>query len=290
LKRTPPLIPFLAVERPRTFRWVVVPAPFERSTTYMKGTGRGPAAVLEATSQVEFYDHYSGGETYKKIGIGTDLEWKPSPRTLTLDKIQKRVEHWLARGVRTALIGGEHTVTLPAVRAYKKHFKRFGVVQWDAHSDLRNAYEHSPFNHACVMRRVWDEGIPVLPLGIRALCQEEADFLRKGRRPVMFAHELDLKRFSKLLDRLPELVYLSVDVDAFDPSVVPTTGTPEPGGLTWAQGNAFLELIARKKEIIGMDLVEAMPAKGLEHGIFACARFLYRMLTCAGRRSRRKPC
>lgn len=284
------MIPFLAVERPRKFRWVVVPTPYEKSTTYMKGTSRGPAAVLQATSQVELYDHLAGAETYRDIGIWTDLEWNPSPRSLTLDRIQKRVEYWLERGIRTALIGGEHTITLPAVRAHKKYFKRFAVIQWDAHSDLRDEYEGTPFNHASVMRRVWDEGIPVLPLGIRALCTEEADFLRRGRRPVMFAHALDLKRFAKLLDRLPEKIYLSVDVDAFDPSVIPSTGTPEPGGLTWAQGNAFLELIARKKKIIGMDLVEAMPVKGLEHGIFACARFLYRMLSCAGNGPRRTPC
>ena len=276
------MIPFLAVERPGKFRWVVVPAPYEKSTTYMKGTARGPAAVLQATSQVEFYDHRLDCEAYARIGIGTDLEWKPKPKTLTLRDIQKRIEFWLRKGIRTALIGGEHTVSLAAVRAYKKTFPSFGVIQWDAHADLRNEYENTPFNHACVMRRVWDEGIPVLPLGIRALCAEEAEFLRRGRRPIMFADKLDIRRFSKMLDRFPAQVYLSVDVDAFDPSMVPSTGTPEPGGLTWEQGNAFLELIARKKEIIGMDLVEAMPVKGLEYGIFACARFLYRMLAVAG--------
>jgi len=276
------MIPFLAVDRPAKFRWVVIPAPYEKSTTYMKGTSRGPEAVLEATSQVEFYDQRLGCEPCARIGIETDLEWKPTPKTLTLDKIEKRVGYWLDRGVRTATIGGEHTVTLPAVRAYKQREKDFGVIQWDAHADLRNEYENTPFNHACVMRRVWDEGIPVLPLGIRALSTEEAEFLRKGRRPVMFSHQLDLKRFARMLDRFPRRVYLSVDVDAFDPSVIPSTGTPEPGGLTWEQGNAFLELIARKKEIIGMDLVEAMPVKGLEYGIFACARFFYRMLAVAG--------
>jgi len=274
------MIPFLDVPRPPKFRWVVLPVPFERTTTYRKGTARGPAAVLDATAQVEFYDHLTGTEPYR-IGVGTDLEWRPAPGSLTLDRIQRRVEHWLERGVRTAMIGGEHTVTLPAIRAYKKHFKDFAVIQWDAHADLREAYEGTPFNHACVMRRVWEEGVPVLPLGIRALSIEEAQFLKAGRRPVMYAHAMDLKRFGRMLDRLPERVYLSVDVDAFDPAVVPTTGTPEPGGLGYWQANAFLDLIARKKTIIGMDLVEAMPVRGQEHGILACARFLYRMVGAA---------
>jgi agmatinase len=273
-------IPFLDIPRPKKFAWVVLPVPYEKTTTYRKGTARGPAAVLAATAQVEFYDHRTGTEPCR-LGVGTDLEWKPSSRTLTLDRIQRRVEHWLRRGVRTAMIGGEHTVTLPAVRAYKKHFKDFAVIQWDAHADLRDAYEGTPFNHACVMRRVWDEGIPVLPLAIRALSSEEALFLRKGRRPVMFADRLDLKRFSAMLDRLPGRVYLTVDADAFDPAVVPTTGTPEPGGLDYWTANAFLDLIARKKTIIGMDLVEAMPVKGQEHGIFALARFFYRMAGAA---------
>jgi len=274
------MIPFLDIPRPKEFRWVVLPAPYERTTTYRKGTAAGPAAVLAATAQVEFYDHLTGTEPCG-AGVGTDLEWRPSAKTLTLDRIERRVGHWLERGVRTAMIGGEHTVTLPAVRAYKRHFRDFGVVHLDAHADLRLEYEGTPFNHACVMRRVWEEGVPVLPLGIRALSAEEASFLKAGRRPVMYAHELDLKRFGRMLDRFPQCVYLSVDVDAFDPSVVPTTGTPEPGGLGYWQANTFLDLIARKKTIIGMDLVEAMPVRGQEHGILACARFLYRMVGAA---------
>jgi agmatinase len=274
------MIPFLDIPRPKKFDWVVLPVPYERTTTYRKGTAHGPAAVLEATAQVEFYDHRTGAEPCA-LGVGTDLEWKAYPRTLTLDRIQARVEHWLRRGVRTAMIGGEHTVTLPAVRAYKKHFKDFAVVQWDAHADLRMEYEGTPFNHACVMRRVWEEGVPVLPLGIRALSREEAQFLKKGRRPVMWANAMDLTRYGRMLDRLPERVYLSVDVDAFDPAVVPTTGTPEPGGLGYWQAAEFLDLLAKKKTIIGMDLVEAMPVEGQEHGIFACARFLYQMVGAA---------
>ena len=274
------MIPFLDIPRPPKFRWAVLPAPYEKTTTYRKGTARGPAALMDATAQVEFYDHLTGTEPCR-AGVGTDLEWRPSAKTLTLDRIQKRVEHWLEQGVRTAMIGGEHTVTLPAIRAYKKHYRDFAVIQWDAHADLRKEYEGTPFNHACVMRRVWEEGVRVLPLGVRALSEEEAIFLKSERRPVMYAHALDLDRFGRMLDRLPRQIYLSVDVDAFDPSVVPTTGTPEPGGLGYWQANAFLDLIARKKRIIGMDLVEVMPIRGQEHGVLACARFFYRMIGAA---------
>lgn len=272
---------FLNVKRPRKFKWVIIPVPFEETTTYIKGTSKAPKEILKATSYVELYDPITKKEPYKEIGIETDLDWKY--KKLSLKEIEKRVLFWLEKEKKVCILGGEHTITLPSIKAYKNFFKEFGVLHFDAHSDLRNSYEGSKLNHACVMRRIWEEKIPFVSAGIRALSFEEAKFIEKNRIPTNFAHNFDLKKFKKNLDFLPNKIYISFDCDFLDPKEVPSLGTPEPGGFGYYDTLKLVKIVCQKKEIIGIDYVEGCPRKNLEYGIYTLARLLYEILSFSGR-------
>jgi len=268
--------PFLAVKRPKKFKWVILPIPYEKTTSYLKGTSKAPEEILKATSYVECYDPITKKEAYKEIGIETDLDWKW--KKLDLKEIEKRVFFWLEKNKKLCLLGGEHTITLPSIKAYKKFYKNFGILHLDAHSDLRNSYEGSIYSHACVMRRIWEEKIPFFSIGIRALSKEEADFIEKNSIPVIFAHNFNLKKFEKMLNLLPKKVYISFDCDFLDPKEVPCLGTPEPGGFDYYETLKIMDLVSRKKEIIGIDFVEATYKENLDYGIYTLARLLYELL------------
>ncbi len=270
------MIPFLGVKRPKKFKWVIVPVPYEKTTTYLKGTSKAPEEILKATSFVELYDPITKKEAYKEIGIETDLDWHH--KDLSLKEIEKRVFHWLERGKKILLLGGEHTITLPSIIAYKKFFKDFGILHLDAHSDLRYSYENSKFSHACVMRRVWEEKVPFLSVGIRSLSKEEAIFIEKKSIPVIFAHNFNLIKFEKMLNHLPKKIYISFDCDFLDPKEVPCLGTPEPLGFTYYETLKIIEITSKQKEIIGIDFVEAIYKENLEYGIYILARLLYEFL------------
>lgn len=273
--------PFLNVRRPKVFKWVIIPVPFEKTTTYIKGTSKAPKEILNATSYVELYDPLTKKEAYKEIGIETDLDWKY--KNLSLKEIEKRVLFWLEKRKKICILGGEHTITLPSIKAYKNFYKEFGILHFDAHSDLRNYYEDSKLNHACTMRRIWEEKIPFVSLGIRALSLEEANFIDKNKIPVIFAHNFNIKKFKKNLDFLPNKIYISFDCDFLDPKEVPTLGTPEPGGFGYYDTLKLIEIVSQKKEIIGIDFVEGCPRKNLEYGIYTLARLLYEILIFSGR-------
>ncbi|MEJ5166495.1 MAG: agmatinase [Thermoanaerobaculia bacterium] len=270
------MIPFLNVERPGNFKWVIVPVPYEKTTSYIKGTSRAPEEILKATSYVELYDQITEREAYKEIGIETDLDWKY--KKLDLNKIEERVSFWLGKRKKVLALGGEHTITLSCIRAYKKYYKNFGIVHFDAHSDLRDSYENSKYSHACVMRRIFEENIPFVSLGIRALSLEEADFIKRNKIGVIFAHDFSLKKLEKFLKDLPKKIYISFDCDFLDPKEVPALGTPEPGGFCYYETLKIIEVLSKQKEIIGMDFVEATPLKNLEYGIYTLARLLYQII------------
>lgn len=270
------MIPFLNVERPEDFKWVIVPVPYEKTTSYIKGTSKAPEEILKATSYVELYDQISEREAYKEIGIETDLEWKY--KILDLKKIEERVFFWLGKRKKVMALGGEHTITLSCIRAYKKYYKNFGIIHFDAHSDLRDSYENSKYSHACVMRRIFEEKVPFISIGIRALSLEEAEFIEKNKIPVIYAHRFSLNKLEKFLKNFPEKVYISFDCDFLDPKEVPTLGTPEPGGFYYSETLNILEVISKKKDIIGIDFVEATPIKNLNYGIYTLARLLYQII------------
>ncbi len=274
------MIPFLNVQRPKKFKWVILPVPFEKTTTFLKGTKRAPEEILKASGFVELYDPITKKEAYKKVGIETDLDW--NFKNIKLEDIEKRVSFWLEKKKKICLLGGEHTITLPAIKAYKKFYGDFGILHLDAHSDLRYAYEGSKLSHACVFRRIFEENIKFLQVGIRAISKEEGKFIEKNSIPVIFAHQFSQRKLEEKLKLMPEKIYISFDADFLDPSEVPSLGTPEPGGFYFYETIDIIKRVAKKKEIIGLDLVEGRPCKGLEYGIYTLSRLLYQILIFSG--------
>lgn len=272
-----------AETRYETSRAVVLPVPLERTVSYGRGTAEGPAALLAASTQVELYDETSGTEPWSEIGIHTlrPLDGLAGDLGEALGRIEKEAGRHLRAGKFLASIGGEHSLSAAPVRAAHAVHGKLGVVQLDAHADLRDSYEGTPHSHACVMRRIVELGCPTLALGIRALSAPEAELIREQSLATVWGHELaalTVERFSQLVDGLPPKVYLTVDVDFFDPSIVPSTGTPEPGGGLWYPTLALLAELFRRREVVAMDVVELAPVPGRPASDFLAARLLYKCL------------
>jgi len=273
-----------------TARAAVLPVPFERTTTWGKGTARGPQAILTASTALELYDEELDAESHRR-GIATLPPFVPDAFDLAeaLAEIRAEARKVLADGKFLVTLGGEHSLTLaPARAAAEIHggSTQVGVVQFDAHADLRSSYEGTPYSHASVMRRIVEDGFPTLALGIRSLSAPEAGLIRDRRLAVIWGHELEPRsggaaveeRFAELLQKLPEKVYLTFDIDYFDPSVVPATGTPEPGGGTWYPTLRLLRRLFESKEVVAMDLVELAPIGGQPASDFLAAKLVYKCL------------
>ena len=269
---------------------VVLPLPFESSTTYLRGTARGPRALLEASAQVEWFDEELGCETCQ-AGIATLppplLEGLNFPAAAPL--IEEAAAPVFADGKLLVALGGEHSITIPLVKAAARAFGRLAVVQLDAHADLRDSYEGNPFSHASVMRRV-SETCPAVQIGIRSLSVEESDLIAASSRPVFFAHQMrrEPNWAEQAIALLPRDIYLTIDLDFFDPSVIPGVGTPEPGGFGWAETLAFLRRLAARRRVVGFDLVELCPIPGQVVSEFTAARLAYRLIGYALRSRERK--
>ena len=271
--------------RYRTSKTVVLPVPFERTTTYGKGAARGPAAILAASHQVEWYDEELRREPYRQ-GIYTTpfLELQSKGLAPALAEIEIAARSHLEAGRFLVILGGEHSLTLGAVRAaaatHGKIGQTIGVIQFDAHGDLRDEYEGSPFSHACVMRRILDEGLPTLAVGIRSLSAPEAELIQTRRLPTLWGyqlHEAD-ERWDDLLRALPDKIYLTFDLDYFDPSLLSATGTPEPGGGRWWPTLRLLRRLFRKKNVVAMDVVELAPREQEPASDFTAARLVYKCI------------
>jgi len=267
--------------RYETSRVVVLPVPFERTTSYGKGTSAGPAAIVRASQSMELWDEELGSEPYR-LGIATLPPFLPEAFDLdeALAELQAEARGHLERGKFLVTLGGEHSLTLAPVRAACEAHGEIGIVQFDAHADLRAEFEGTPFSHASVMRRVVEDGVPTLAVGIRSLSSPEAALVRERRLPVIWGHELPVTpvRFAELLGGLPERVYLTFDIDFFDPSLVPATGTPEPGGGLWYPTLALLRELFRRKTVVAMDLVELAPIGGQPASDFLAAKLIYKCL------------
>jgi agmatinase len=267
-----------------TSRVAVLPVPFERSTTYGKGTSAGPAAILRASQAMELYDEELDSEPYR-LGIATLPAFLPESFGMeeALAELQGEARGILAEGKFLVTLGGEHSLTLAPVRAAGEVFggpEEVGVVQLDAHADLRQSYDGTPYSHASVMRRVVEDGFPTVAVGLRSLSAPEAELIRRRRLPVVWGRELAgcRARFRERLDELPERVYLTFDIDYFDPSLVPATGTPEPGGGTWHPTLELLRDLFQAKTVVAMDLVELAPLGGQPASDFLAAKLIYKCL------------
>ncbi|VFQ46573.1 agmatinase [Desulfoluna butyratoxydans] len=253
----------------------VIPVPLEQTVSYGGGTGKGPSAILRASSQLELYDGVSNPSEHG-IWTAPPVETE-GPLSDVVGRIKGVVERSFALGKLPVLLGGEHTVTVGALEACRAAFGEIGIVQIDAHADLRDTYEGTPYSHACVMRRACDMGHTVFQAGIRSLSLPEVAF-RKSH-PV---HYLDARDIAKhgipeqmLPDGFPERIWLTIDVDGLDASVMPATGTPEPGGITWYQCHEIIEKAVSGRRVAGFDVVELAPVKGLHFPDFTAARLVY---------------
>jgi agmatinase len=266
---------FSAIERARA---IVLPVPYDFSTTYQGGTRGGPRAILTASQNMELWDDELGA-TYR-AGIHTLPEVEPTaqgPEAMAA-RVERAVDWILERGKLPVVLGGEHSITAGAVRAAARRFDGLSVLQFDAHADMRDRYLDSPYSHACVMRRV-RESVPAVSVGIRSYSEEEALHLRQHPAPIWSPRRLRALRgdWESVLSGLSGTVYVTFDLDALDPGVLPATGTPEPGGLDWYEAVDLLRAVAARSRIVGFDVVELAPIPGQVASDFLAARLVYRL-------------
>lgn len=264
---------------------VILPIPYEATTTYGAGTREAPEAILAASRQVELWDPEEGWDPSAKVRLATAPPLTPEvsgPQAM-LDKIRKTVQPWVAQGKVVLALGGEHTITLALVQAVQTKYPDLQLVVLDAHADLREAYDGSKLSHACVNRRLYELGRPLTLLGVRSCSQEESQLMAVAPRfKVFLARDLHSpegwRQCQEHLKSLTGPVYVSIDADVFDPGIVPGVGTPEPGGLSYYQVLELLRVLAHRGPLVGLDLVELSPIPGHRVSEFTAARLLYKAL------------
>ncbi len=262
---------------------VIVQVPYEKTTTYVKGTKAGPVAIIEASGNMELFDDELNQEVYK-IGIHTveipgiaDVE----PEDM-VKKVHDATDDLLKLGKFPVILGGEHSVSIGAVSAMKKSYPDVSVLQLDAHYDLRDEYLGSKYNHACAARRI-SEICPLVQAGLRSLSKEEKDFLNtksNGNIKTVNVYDILEKPLWKdyVINGLSENVYITIDLDVFDPSLMPAVGTPEPGGIGWYELIDLLKEAAKDRKIVGFDVVELCPIDNHIMSNFLAAKLVYRLL------------
>lgn len=255
----------------------VIPVPLELSVSYGTGTAAGPEAILNASCQLELF---TGKNTPAEHGLYTHPMVDCSGTCeKSLENIRAAVEKTVNLQKIPVILGGEHTVTCAVIDALKQHHENFGVIQFDAHADLRDSYEGSKFSHACVMRRIHEQGIPIYQLGTRSYSLEEHNYRKEHN--IAYRDSEDIwKNGTKfqLPDEFPEKVFITFDIDGLDSSVIPATGTPVPGGLSWYQAMWFIEQIMDQRVCLGFDVVELAPIPSLHGSDFAAAQLVYNMM------------
>jgi len=263
----------------------VIPVPYEKTVSYGGGTAAGPMAILESSQQLELFDGISIPAEY---GIFTHPAVNcDGPDEAVLKRIETAVTDVLTIKKIPVILGGEHTVSVGAFRAVKRHFKNFGIIQFDAHADLRDSYHGTPLSHACVMRRAVDMNIPVFQIGVRSLSFEEHVLRQERRIGHLDADTIDMGPVPEIIlpDNFPRDIYITFDVDGLDPSIMPATGTPEPGGLTWYQAFFALSAVMRNRRVIGFDVVELAPIPGIHAPNFTAARLIYNLFGMVSRQA-----
>ncbi|MBI2547740.1 agmatinase [Candidatus Woesearchaeota archaeon] len=257
---------------------VIVPVPYDGTSTWIKGADKGPAALMYASGYMELYDIETDSEVHRQ-GVATD---KPvtearSPEAM-VTAVEQCITSHLQQGKFCVVVGGEHSVSVGTIKAHATKYPDLAVLQLDAHTDLRQSYKGSQYNHACAMARA-QEHCPVIQVGIRSMDASEKPYLKKGK--VFFAENLDAQRkwIPQVLAQLPEQVYITIDLDVFDPSIMPSTGTPEPGGLFWYDVLALLKTVAKNRQIVGFDVVELCPNEHNKAPDFLAAKLIYKLLS-----------
>lgn len=284
------IIPFLGSDVAADYNAasvVILPIPYEATTTYRRGCKNGPAAILDASQQVEFYDEELE-EEFWSVGIYTHdsiadsrKNHRISPAEM-LAVTQKTVHKLIADNKFVITLGGEHSITQGVVEAYRQiHKEPFTVIQIDAHGDLRNEYCGSIHNHACVMRRIVDMGLPTVQIGIRSICKEEANLIKEKQLTVFRAREIATQPdwIQQAIASIPtQKVFLTIDLDGIDPTIIPGVGTPEPGGLDWYSLTIFLRKVFETHQVIGCDVMELAPIVDSVVSEFTAAKLIYKLI------------
>jgi agmatinase len=264
-------------------RAVIIPVPYDSTTSYRAGTREGPSAIIMASRQVELYDLDLQCEpVVANLHTLPELEPDMQGPAETLQNLENAVRAVVDDDKFPVILGGEHSITTAPIKVLKeKYGESLSVLQLDAHSDLRDAYENTPFSHASVMRRVFDLA-KITQVGIRNTCKDEMEFIKKtGHDGIFWAHDIctgDDSWIDKVLNRLSDNVYITIDLDAFDPSIMPAVGTPEPGGMLWYQTLKLLTRVIEEKKVVGFDVVELCPIPGNIASDFFAAKLVFKML------------
>ena len=259
-------------------KYVLLSVPYDKTSTFQKGADLGPQAILDASDSIELYDVVTDNEAYT-AGIYTDdFQYNFDTPEAMVQSVYDRVKHFLNQKKTVCLLGGEHSVSVGAIKALSEKYHQLSVLQIDAHADLREEYHDSPYNHACVMRRA-QEYANVVQVGIRSVCSEEREFIVPEN--MFYAHEIrkNPNWIDQVINKLSDYVYLTIDLDGFDPSIVPGTGTPLPGGLSWYEVNDLLEQLFTRKRVVAFDVVELCPQPDDKTSDVLAAVLVYRIIS-----------
>ncbi len=282
---------FLAIEKKysnlKDSQIVIISAPFEKTVSYGKGTAKGPKGIISASHYVEFYDEELDRELCFEKGICTleELNLDDLTPKKALDKIYDVTKKMIDLGKFVVVLGGEHSISFAPIKAHLESYENVSILQFDAHSDLRESYQGSIYSHASVMARVSELTKNITQVGIRAQAIEESKFIKENNIKTFYARDIRTNKYEnwqqEVLNTLKENVYITFDVDGLDPAIIPATGTPEPGGLLWDETMNLLHLIGKNRNIIGLDVVELAPSKKDEMSSFNAAKLTYKILNYA---------
>jgi len=263
----------------KSSRVTVLPVPYDSTTEWHSGTRNGPRSIIEASYYLEWFDIELGRELYS-MGINTLPNLEPvldSPEAMA-GRVYSAVESLLEEDKFIVMLGGEHSISYGSIRAYSHKFADFSVLQLDAHADLRDRYLGTKYGHGCVIRRVL-EICPVIQVGIRSMSLEEHDFIKdRGLTPFVLEQGRNSLAYSDIIDSLSENVYITIDLDVLDPSIMAAVGTPEPGGMGWSDILGLLRAVADKRKVVGFDLVELCPDQGPSSCSFLAAKLAYKLI------------
>ncbi len=262
---------------------VIQQIPYEHTSSYLEGSARGPAAIVAASHFVEFYDEELEIESYKKCGIATlsSLDFGKKVDKEAMELIENQTDQLLMDDKFVVSLGAEHSITLGFVKSHAKKYNDLCVLQFDAHSDLREKYQGNPYSHASVMARINDLNIPIVQVGIRAQCIEEAKLIQsRDSIHTFYAHKIRTNPnwIRDAVNTLSANVYITIDADGFDPSIMPAVGTAEPNGLFWAETLDLLREVFRTRNVVGFDIVECAPMEGSILSEYTLAKLAYRLI------------
>ncbi len=261
-----------------TAKIVLIPVPYDGTSTWGKGADKGPDAFLEASENMELYDIETDTEVYRQgIYLADAITENSSPEAV-VNKVHETTKKYIKRNKFVTLFGGEHSISIGSIRAFNEHFENLTVLQLDAHADLRETYEGTPYNHACAVHEA-NKTTNLVQVGIRSMDVIEKTFMNEEH--TFFAHDMINDDFwmDKVLEACTENVFITFDLDAFDLSIMPSTGTPEPGGLLWYETLELLKMVFEEKNVVGFDIVELCPNPADKSSDFLAAKLYYKMLS-----------